>query len=80
MRIFPVHFKTGSLDLDAIVTSSESGDRFKVEMVTGEPDPIMLKRLEDGSWLIESHGGRRLTPECYRNIGKAISDHLSSSA
>lgn len=76
MRIFPVHFKTGSLDLDAIVTSTESEDRFKVEMVTGEPDPIILKRIEDGSWQVEAHGGRRLTAECYQNIGRAISDHL----
>ncbi|MEJ2884143.1 hypothetical protein [Pedobacter sp. GR22-6] len=80
MRIFPVHFKTGSLDLDAIVTSSEAADRFKVEMVTGEPNPIILKRSEDGSWLVENPGGRRLSPECYQNIGTAISEHLKNTA
>ncbi len=80
MRIFPVHFKTGSLDMDAIVTSSDTVDRFKVEMVTGEPDPIILKRLKDGSWLIENPGGRRLSSECYQNIGRAISEHLKNTA
>jgi len=76
MNAFPVHFKLGSLDLDAIVTVSDNMQRYKVEMVTGEPDPILLKKMEDGSWIVEHSGDRRLSPECFQHIGKSIDEYM----
>ncbi|TKC09631.1 hypothetical protein [Pedobacter frigoris] len=77
MKTFPVNFKIGNIDLDAIVTSSEDDHKFKVEMVTGEPDPIILRRQTAGSWNVENSGGRRMSPSCFEDIGKAIDDYLN---
>ncbi|WP_316788706.1 hypothetical protein [Pedobacter frigoris] len=76
MKAFPINFKMGNIDLDAIVTSSEDNHKFKVEMVTGEPDPIILRREKTGSWNIENNGGRRISSACFEDIGKAIDEHL----
>lgn len=66
----------GNIDLDAIVTSSEGDERFKVEMVTGEPDPIILRREKTGRWKIENTGSRRISSACFDDIEKAIDEHL----
>lgn len=79
MKIFPIAFRIGCLDLDAIVTESDNGRRFKVEMVTGEPDPIILRRCSDGAWIIENSGGRTISAEGFSNIEKEIEDRLASN-
>ena len=78
MKIFPIAFKIGCLDLDAIVTESDNDRRFKVEMVTGEPDPIVLRRSDGGSWTIENFGGRSISAEGYKSIQKEIEAKLAS--
>lgn len=78
MKIFPIAFKIGCLDLDAIVTESDNDHRFKVEMVTGEPDPIVLRRSDEGTWTIENFGGRSISPEGYKCIQKEIEARLAS--
>jgi len=78
MKIFPIAFKIGCLDLDAIVTESDNDRRFKVEMVTGEPDPIVLRRSDEGSWTIENFGGRSISAEGYKSIQKEIEAKLAS--
>lgn len=79
MKVFPVRFKIGSLDLGAIVTASNDNRKFKIEMVTGEPDPVVLRRGDDGQWTIENPGGRRISPQCYQDIGKAIDEHIEET-
>jgi hypothetical protein len=78
MKIFPIAFKVGCLDLDAIVTESDNDRRFKVEMVTGEPDPIILKRSENGIWKVVNFGGRTISAEGFENIEKEIEAKLAS--
>jgi hypothetical protein len=78
MKIFPIAFKIGCLDLDAIVTESDNDHRFKVEMVTGEPDPIVLRRSDEGTWTIENFGGRSISAEGYKCIQKEIEARLAS--
>ncbi|HMI02308.1 MAG TPA: hypothetical protein VK541_07495 [Pedobacter sp.] len=78
MKIFSIAFKVGCLDLDAIVTESDNDHRFKVEMVTGEPDPIVLRRSDEGTWTIENFGGRSISAEGYKSIQKEIEARLAS--
>jgi hypothetical protein len=78
MKIFPIAFKIGCLDLDAIVTESDNDHRFKVEMVTGEPNPIVLRRSDEGTWTIENFGGRSISAEGYKSIQKEIEAKLAS--
>jgi hypothetical protein len=78
MKIFSIAFKVGCLDLDAIVTESDNDHRFKVEMVTGEPDPIILRCSDEGTWTIENFGGRSISAEGYQSIQKEIEAKLAS--
>jgi len=78
MKVFPIIFNAGCVELDAIVTASDNEQRFKVEMVTGEPDPIILRRTEDYSWIIENYGGRTLSGEVFQDIEKKIEAFLAS--
>jgi hypothetical protein len=78
MKIFSIAFKVGCLDLDAIVTESGNDHRFKVEMVTGEPDPIVLRRSDQGTWTVENFGGRSISAEGYKSIQKEIEARLAS--
>jgi hypothetical protein len=78
MKTFAIAFKIGCLDLDAIVTESGNDHRFKVEMVTGEPDPIILRRSDEGIWTIENLGGRSISAEGYKNIENQIEAKLAS--
>lgn len=78
MKIFSIAFKVGCLDLDAIVTESDNDHRFKVEMVTGELDPIVLRRSDEGTWTVENFGGRSISAEGYKSIQKEIEARLAS--
>lgn len=76
MKTFWVKFKAGSLELEGIVTASNRYQKFKVEMITGEPNPIILKRLFNGEWIIESPGKRRLSAQQYQELQKTIDKHV----
>ncbi|HEY0176132.1 MAG TPA: universal stress protein, partial [Pedobacter sp.] len=78
MNTFSVKFKAGSLDLSAIVTVWDHHQKFKVEMITGEPDPILLRRSAAGQWTIENPGQRTLSGEQFQNLEKAIEQHLTA--
>lgn len=78
MIIFPIQFKIGCVELDAIVTESDGGHRFKVELVTGEADPILLRRNIEGAWTIESHGGRTIPFSAFQDIQKEIEAKMAS--
>lgn len=76
MKIFPIKFNIGCIELDAIVTESDHDRRFKIEMVTGEHDPIVLKRTAASTWVIEHPGGRNIPAEGYAAMEKEIEDKL----
>jgi nucleotide-binding universal stress UspA family protein len=76
METFPVAFKAGNLELDAIVTAFDHRRRFKVEMVTNERNPIILQRLAPGEWNIENRGERTIQDKGFQELEKAIDDHL----
>jgi nucleotide-binding universal stress UspA family protein len=76
MNTFSVKFKAGSLDLSAIVTVSDHHQRFKVEMITGEPNPILLRRSATGNWTIENPGSRALSAEQFLELEKAIDQYI----
>nr|WP_157246907.1 hypothetical protein [Pedobacter panaciterrae] len=78
MRTFPVRFRKASMELDVIVTSSDNDQKFKVEMVTGEPDPIVLSRA-NGKWTIEHPGTRCFHPDGYEDLEKAIDSYLEKN-
>jgi len=77
MKTFSIKFKVGSLELDAIVTVSDRHQKFKVEMVTGEPDPILLRRSVTGEWSIENAGARALSAEQFKELQQVIENELS---
>lgn len=76
METFSVAFKVGNLELDALVTPFDHHRRFKVEMVTNERDPIILRRSASGEWNIENRGQRTIPDMGFQNLEKAIDDHL----
>ena len=78
MKTFSIRFNTGCLELDALVTSSENHQKFKVEMVTGEPDPMILRRSDQGTWKIENSGERKISAQCFRDIEKEIDAYLEN--
>ncbi|WP_449439076.1 hypothetical protein [Pedobacter steynii] len=78
MRTFPVRFRKASMELDVLVTSSDNCRKFKVEMVTGEPDPIVLSRT-NGEWTVEHPGTRCFPPEGYEDLEKAIDNYLAEN-
>lgn len=77
MKSFSVKFNAGSLELAAIVTASERLQRFKVELVTGETDPIILKRDISGNWSVENTGTRTLNDEQFITLQQAIETELT---
>ena len=80
MNTFSIKFKTVCMELDLIVTSSENASRFKIEMVTGEPNPMVLKRSENGKWDVIQSGGRTILKQRYEEIGTSIDNYFKSMA
>jgi len=78
MITFSVRFKVRSLELDAIVTGSDHHEKFKVELVTGEPHPIRLIRSANGDWKIKHPGLRNLTEHEFILLEKTIDDYLNT--
>ena len=76
MHTFSVKFKVRSLELAAIVTASDHYDKFKVELITGEPSPIRLKRTENGNWTVVHPGQRNLTENEFVNLQQVIEQRI----
>lgn len=79
MKTFSVKFEIGSLELDVLVTSSENNHKFKIEMVTGEPNPIILRYKEPGIWIVEHPGGRSLPGHGVTALCNAIEKYIETS-
>ena len=77
MHTFSVKFKVRSLELAAIVTASDHYDKFKVELITGEPSPIQLKRDENGNWTVAHPGQRNLAGEEFINLQQVIDQQIA---
>lgn len=76
METFSVKFKTGSLDLSAIVTAFDHHRQFKIEMVTNEPSPILLNRSVEGVWVIIERGVRKISDLGFLELQAAIEAQL----
>ena len=76
MNTFPIKFMTVCTELDMLVTASEKNRRFKVELVTGEPNPLILRKSESGEWSVEQPGGRAILENRYEDIGASIDEYL----
>lgn len=76
MDTFPVKFPVGHLELDGIVTAFDHHQKFKVEMVTNEPKPILLNRSLNGKWMIEERGERIISDEEFNGLQNAIEQQL----
>lgn len=76
MNTFSVKFKVRSLELDLIITESDHSEKFKVELITGEPNPIRLKRSVHGKWTVINSGMRNLTDEEFISLQQVIDENL----
>lgn len=76
METFSVKFRAGSLDLSAIVTEHDHHQKFKVEMVTNEPKPILLTRSVKGEWTVIERGLRNFSDHDFEALKLAIEEQL----
>lgn len=76
MEIFSVKFRAGSLDLNAIVTEHDHHQKFKVELVTEEPEPILLTRSINGEWTVTRRGTRNFSESDFDKLQKVIEAQL----
>jgi len=76
METFAVKFRAGSLDLDAIVTAYDHHRQFKVEMITDEPEPIILDRSIKGEWQVIDRGTRNFSDMDFEQLENAITAQL----
>ncbi|WP_316819182.1 universal stress protein [Pedobacter nyackensis] len=76
METFSVKFRAGSLDLSVIVTEHDHHQKFKVEMVTNEPKPILLMRSVKGEWTIVERGLRNFSEHDFDALKLAIEGQL----
>jgi nucleotide-binding universal stress UspA family protein len=79
MDTFSVKFRAGSLDLDAIVTQHDHYQKFKVEMVTREPEPILLTRSLKGEWKVAGRGSRNFSEKDFDELEQAIEAQLNET-
>lgn len=77
METFSVKFQAGSLDLNAIVTEYDHHHKFKVEMVTKEPDPVLLTRSPEGEWTVTESGRRNFSDQDFEALEHAIEAQLN---
>lgn len=77
METFSVKFRAGDLDLSAMVTQYDHHRKFKVEMVTQEPEPVLLNRSLEGEWTVEQSGQRNFSEQEFQAMESAIEDQLS---
>lgn len=52
METFSIKFPAENLNLSAIVTEYNHPQKFKVEMVIKEPEPVLLTRPVEGEWTV----------------------------
>lgn len=77
METFSVKFRAGSMDLSAIVTEYEHHQKFKVEMVTDEPEPVLLNRSLEGQWTVAQSGQRNFSEQEFQALEWAIEQQLN---
>lgn len=77
METFSTKFRAGSLHLNALVTEYDHHQKFKVELVTEEPQPILLTRSVKGEWLVTERGSRNFSDVALQQLTQAIETQLS---
>lgn len=76
METFSVKFRAGNLDLSAMVTEYDHHQKFKVEMVTKESEPVMLNRSLEGEWTVTQVGQRAFSEQEFKALELAIEAQL----
>jgi hypothetical protein len=73
MTSFETVIRVYNLSLGLIVTPvGNSPDQFKIEMIKGEPNPMILKYLPDHSWIAEKVTMRFFTKKYISELGALI--------
>lgn len=79
METFSVNFRAGNLNLNAIVTEHDHHQKFKVEFVTKESDPILLNRSLNGEWTVTQPGSRNFSETDFEELEWAIEVELNET-
>lgn len=77
METFSLGFRAGNLELSASVTEYDHHQKFKVEMLRDEPDPILLSRSQKGEWTVAQPGSRKFSNSDFQELEDAIEVHLN---
>lgn len=77
METFSVKFRAGNLNLSAMVTEYDHHQKFKVEMVTKETEPVLLNRSLDGEWAVIQSGQRNFSEQEFQALERAIEAQLN---
>lgn len=77
METFSVKFRAGNLNLNAIVTEHDHHEKFKVEFVTKESNPILLMRSHRGEWSVMQPGSRNFSNSDFEELQLAIEAELN---
>ncbi|TZF83758.1 hypothetical protein FW774_09830 [Pedobacter sp. BS3] len=81
MDLFTTEFPVRGMIMSLIVTPLDAElNRFKVEMITGAPNPVLLKRSVDGTLEIEDPGKWRLTIEELNELSAHIDQKIKEKA
>ncbi len=77
METFSVGFRAGNLELSASVTEYDHHQKFKVEMLRDEPEPILLSRSLKGEWTVAQRGSRNFSNNDFQQLEDAIEAQLN---
>jgi len=77
MNSFTARFRSGNLNMGVIVTPLENNQKFKVQMVTGDRNPIILTRSDKKLWLIDNPGKLAIANKDFQKLGKVIDAYLN---
>jgi len=76
MNSFTARLRAGKLDLGVIITPLENCQKFKIEMVTGDRNPVILTCPDNKLWMIDNPGKWPVTDRGFQKLGKVIDEYL----
>ena len=77
MNSFTARFRSGNLNLGVIITPLKGNHKFKVQMVTGDRNPVILTRSDKELWLIDNPSKLAITNKDFQKLGKIIDAYLN---
>lgn len=79
MDTFTMKFRIGKGQLEVglmITPLDQDHHKFKLERITGEPDPVIMTRSAKDRWLIENPGKWSISNQEFQELGSKIDAHL----